>query len=157
GHATLTLNGLAFGAHTVSARYSGDGNFASSSSTSSISQDVRNGSSTTLTTSTSPSRFGQTVTFTATVTAVGASGTPTGTVTFAVDGTPQTPVAVDASGHATLSLKTLGVGAHTVSVHYNGDSTFAVSSGSLTQAVSKGSTRTLLRSSLKTALVGQKV
>ena len=68
--------------HTITASYSGDTNFTTSSG--SLLQTVNKASTTTtITNVTNPSVFGQSVTFTATVTAAGAGvGTPTGTVHF---------------------------------------------------------------------------
>jgi len=61
--ATLGTSALAVGSHTITATYSGDGNFAGSSAA--LTQTVKALTSTTLTSSLNPSPYGQAVTFTA--------------------------------------------------------------------------------------------
>src|SRR5262249_13019947 len=87
GKATYATSSLAAGNHTITVSYSGDPNFAGSTSTA-ITQTVNKASTTTtVPSSADPSVFGQTVTFTATVTPVApGAGTPTGNVSF-LDGT----------------------------------------------------------------------
>jgi len=149
GQASLSLSTLGVGSHTISASYSGDGTFSGSSDT--LSQQVNKaGTSMSVSSSANPSTAGQTVTFTATVRMTGSgAGTPTGTVQFSIDGSPfGSPVALNGSGQATSpGISTLSPGVHTVTASYSGDSTFAGSSGSLTQQVSKASTTTTLTSS----------
>jgi subtilase family serine protease len=90
---------------------------------------------TTLTTTTANVVQGTAITLTARVAAVATSAaTPTGTVQLLVDNVVNgSPVAL-ASGSATLTLATtaLTAGAHTVSVSYSGDTTFAGSKGNAT-------------------------
>src|SRR5207302_1294460 len=80
-----------------------------------------------------PSAFGQMVMFTATVTPNG-SGMPTGTVTF-FDGSTSigqgTLSTAGAVSTASFSTSRLAPGTHTISASYNGDTTFAGSSGTL--------------------------
>src|SRR5207253_5710489 len=98
--------------------------------------------------------YSRAVTFTAIVAPVApASGTPSGTVVFSVDGHDQATVSLDASGHASLTLKGLAVGTHTVSARYGGDAGFGGASAALSERVIIASTRATLRSSLRTALV----
>src|SRR5207248_2236343 len=80
GSATLSTSTLSVGSHTINVDYNGDGNFNTSSG--STSQTVgKSDTSTSVSSSGSPSKFGQSVTFTATVSAVSpGSGTPSGTV-----------------------------------------------------------------------------
>src|SRR5205823_7873592 len=121
------LSNLTQNAHTVFVKYSGDADYTKSQSTP-LTQNVEFVSATGLTALPTVSVFGQTVTFTAIVGPVPpATGLPTGMVTFIVDGKAQAPVTLDSSAQATLSLSNLGVGNHTVSAKYNGDSNFAVS------------------------------
>jgi hypothetical protein len=82
GRATLSISSLAVGKHTITATYSGSGNFvASRGSDSDYPQIIESfASATALTSSPNPSVSGQPVTFTAKVTSAG--GTPTGTVDF---------------------------------------------------------------------------
>ena len=84
-----------------------------------------------------PSVYGQSVTFTATVAAnPPGSGTPTGTVQFQIDGTNFGSAVTLVSGSATSSaITTLSAAAHTIQAIYSGDTTFATSTGTLTQTV----------------------
>jgi hypothetical protein len=92
-----------------------------------------------------PSAYGQNVTFTATVSNTDSGLVPTGSVTFTVDGAPGSPIALDGSGHATLTTSSLSVGPHTVSVAFNGSARFAAgSSGPLAQTVNPDATSTTL-------------
>jgi len=78
---------LAVGNHIVTAAYSGDGNYATSTGNLTGGQTVKpvlKSTSTVVGSSLNPSVYGQSVTFTATIT--GAGGTPTGTVQFKIDG-----------------------------------------------------------------------
>src|SRR5262249_3419729 len=90
--ASFSTSGLAVGTHTVSANYSGDGSFASSSGTLSGGQVVNKpapaATTVAVSSSTNPSVFGQSIVLTATVTVPSpGTGTPTGTVQFVIDGT----------------------------------------------------------------------
>jgi hypothetical protein len=83
--AQLSLSTLSPGSHTITAKYSGDGNFTASTS-SAVTQTVNQATTTTTVASNlNPATFGQSVTFTVTV-QPSVSGTPTGTVTL-LDGT----------------------------------------------------------------------
>jgi hypothetical protein len=84
GQATFTVPVLAGGNHTITATYSGDGNFNPSNGSFIESINLA-ATTTTLAASPNPSVAGQAVTFTATVS--GNGGTPTGAVTFFADGT----------------------------------------------------------------------
>src|SRR5207245_1508717 len=128
--ASFSIATLPAGGHTVTASYSGDGNFASRSATFRGGQVVNQAStSSALTSSTNASVFGQAATFTATIsiTAPGA-GTPSGTVQFLIDGgNVGSPVNVRTTGGvaiASFSIATLAVGSHTVTARYSGDDNF---------------------------------
>jgi large repetitive protein len=131
GKATLILTTLSSGNHQITAQYSGDPNFASSTS-STLTQTVNQASSkTTLTSSANPSKFGNKVAFTVMVSPVPpASGTPTGSVIFTIDGVNQ-PVVMLTNGQATTSSSSLSVGSHTISAKYSGDTNFGTSSSSV--------------------------
>ena len=103
--AHATQGGLVLPFGNVSAVYSGDADFATSSD-SSLYQTIDTApTATTVTSSADPSDYLQPVTFTAAVAASApGSGTPSGQVQFAVDGTPiGSPVNLDATGTATLT------------------------------------------------------
>ena len=113
--------------------------------------------STSLVSSLNPSNSGQSVTFTATVSS--GSGTPTGTVTFK-DGTTALGTVNLSGGQAQLSTSTLSVATHSITVTYNGTSTFSPStSAALSQTVNATitTTTTTLASSLNPSLSGQSV
>jgi hypothetical protein len=131
--ASLTISTLVAGTHNITAVYSGDKNFAGSTS-GPLNQAVSQANTAAaLSSTTSTSVSGQAVIFTATVGITGpGAGTPTGTVTFSVDGVAQAPVSLNASGQARISLAGLGVGTHGVSFTYSGDSNFLGSTSNST-------------------------
>jgi hypothetical protein len=143
--ASPTVSDLEPGAHTVTVVYSGDIHFVPAIT--SLTQDVdRIGTTTTLTASTTSPTYGQSVALTATVApADGALGAPGGTVSF-VDGSTTlatVPVAPGpgATGTASLTLGTLGGGAHSITAVYSGTSSFAAgSSAPATVTVAKRAT-----------------
>jgi uncharacterized repeat protein (TIGR01451 family) len=157
GVATMDTSALAVGPHTITAEYSGDGNFLTS--TGALDQTVNKASSTTvLTSSANPSVFGQPVTFTATVTAAApGAGTPGGSVRFLDNGTPMGAAVLLVGGVAMMTTATLSVGTHTITAEYSGDGNFLGSTGSLDQAVNKASSATTLTSSLNPSVYGQPV
>ena len=136
GQATLSTSALAAGSHSITAVYSGDATFATSTSavlTQTVNNSTKPATTATVASSLNPSATGQSVTFTATVTS--ASGTPTGTVTF-LDGTTSLGTGTLSTGHATLSTTTLAAGSHSITASYQGDATFAASTSTvLTQTV----------------------
>jgi RHS repeat-associated protein len=148
GVANFTTSSLALGAHTITAVYSGDTNFASTTSAAITHIEAPYSSSTAVTSSVNPAVWGQSITFTATVTS-GSSGTPSGTVTF-LDGTATLGTGnLDASAQAFYTSASLPVGSHTITAQYAGDTNFAGSTSSgLTQTVNQGATSTALSSSL---------
>jgi hypothetical protein len=139
GKATFKTNALAVGSDAITAVYSGDANFTTSTSAA-VTQKVNQASTTTtLASSVNPSTAGQSVTFTATITATSpGSGTPTGTVTFK-DGSTILGTATLSGGTASLSISTLSVGTHSITAVYGGDSNF------------KSSTSAILRQSVQNA------
>ncbi|MFF9511786.1 Ig-like domain repeat protein [Streptomyces sp. NPDC014724] len=147
--------------YTVTAAYSGNTDFAPSTTTGThaVAASV-SATATTVTAAPEASTSGQEVTFTASVAAVPpASGTPTGTVTFDF-GDGSTPVA------ATLSSGTAGVthtyataagSPYTVTAVYGGDADFAGSTGIETHGVSPAASTTALVTAPAAALTGQPV
>ena len=115
---------LAVGSHVVKATYNGDATHGSASGQ--VTQVVSKASTTTALVVT-----GDTLTATVAPVAPGV-GTPTGTVTFTVNGVAVGTGTV-ASGVATFTGA--GVGSNTVSATYNGDSSFATSTGNRTGVV----------------------
>ena len=111
--------------HTVEASYLGDSNFAPSTDTLALTSS-KVPTSTLLSASPSSSTYGQQVVLTATIstspTNVG-SLTPTGNVTFKDGGTTIGTAAV-AGGVATLNTTSLGVGTHSITATYAGNTNF---------------------------------
>ena len=132
GSATYTTSTLPVGWQTINAVYSGDNNCGTS--TGSLSQGVKLSSSVTLTSSANPSTYGQSVTFTAHVTATGA-GQATGQITFKSGKTSVGVVTLDSSGNATLTTSTLGVGTHSLTAYYGGNSLYMPSTSSVLNQV----------------------
>ena len=153
--ATLTnVTSLTIGSHAITAQYSGDSFFGSSTSPS-INQSVtKDNSNTLLTSSANPAVFGQTVTLTATVSASApGSGAPTGTVTFDDGSTPLTGGSesysvVGGNLVATYTTTSLSLTSHSIVAAYSGDTNFNSSnSTSLSQTVTKASTSAVVVSS----------
>jgi len=148
GVATLPINSLTGGPHTVFAQFDGSGTYAPSSTPTPVTGNVSKATpGVTLTTSGSPSNYSSTVTFTVSVTTAltGVPG-PTGSVTFldtfhGVTSTlTQTALTL---GAATYSTSSLNAGTHSISVQYSGDTNFNVGpTGSKNQIVNPAPTTT---------------
>jgi hypothetical protein len=133
GSASFTTSTLPAGTDYIKAVYSGDSNFAASTSKA-VSQVVSKATTTTaLTSSLNPSNVGQSVTFTATVTPQ-FSSTVKGSVTF-YDGTTAVKTVALSGGAAKFTTAALTSGSHTITATYNGSTSFTGSSASLTQTV----------------------
>jgi hypothetical protein len=146
GTATCTYSNLPAGTDTVTASYSGDANFATSSGI--VNQTVNKPTTTTtVTSSLNPSSLNQRVTFTATVTGQ-FGGTPTGTVTFTYGSTTLCNAVALSGGTASCAYSALPVGSDVVTAAYSGDANFAASSGAVSQTVHQASTTLTLISSL---------
>jgi hypothetical protein len=159
GKPTCATNALPVGATTITALYSGDANFAASSSAP-LTQTVNQGGTTTkVVSSLNPSSTGVTVTFTATVTATApATGTRTGTVAFDDGGVAIAGCAAQvlaAAGTATCATNALAAGTHTITAVYSGDGNFTTStSAPLTEKVLT-TTTTAVTSSANPSVFGQ--
>jgi hypothetical protein len=129
GVGTFTISTLSVSSHAITAKYNGDVNFSSSTS-SSLNQQVKK-ASTAVTAGPNSAIVNQPVTLTATVSTVSpGSGTPTGTVTFK-DTTTNTVLGTLTlqNGVATLSGVIFHTtGQHNISVTYNGDNNDLTSS-----------------------------
>jgi hypothetical protein len=140
GFAQFTVAGgaLVTGTHFITAKYTGDANFLSSTSASLAETVNAAPTSTLLTASANPSVTGHSVTFTATVSS-SVAGTQSGTVSFYFDGsiTPAGSAALSA-GTAQFSTSSLSVGNHTVVATFvSSNSNFqGSSSATLTQEIS---------------------
>ena len=159
GTATCSHAYTAPGSDSVSAAYSGDTNFASSASSTSVTigQDA---TSTSVSASPSPAVVGQAVTLTATVAPVApGAGTPTGTVSF-TDGGGTCSGPLSSSNPSTASCTTTyaaPVSDDTVTATYDGDANDAGSTGTASETVNQDGTTTTLASSPTSPIVGQQV
>src|SRR5262249_7320639 len=137
--------------HSIQVSYSGDASFLASSSPV-FSQTVNKAATSpivTLTSGSNPSSVGQPLTFTAVVNPQ-FTGSPTGQVTF-LDSfnnqlkiLPGSPVTLDGSAQASLTVASLAIGNHNISVVYSGDLNFDLSSSPvLPQVVKAPSSSTL--------------
>jgi len=124
--AQFTVTGASVGAHTYTAQYPADSNYAATPFGSVTFTVTTAPSTTTLVLSPNPIAAGNPLTLTATVTETGA--TPTGTVTF-YNGTTVVGTGVLASGIATLTLSNLTIGqACSLTATYAGGGNYAGSS-----------------------------
>ena len=156
GSAQFTTSSLAPGMHSLTANYSGNADFAASTS-SVLSETVNQIATTTsVASSANPASAGQSVTFTATIQA-GTGNSTTGTVTF-LDGSTTLGTAAVGSNSAQLTTSTLTAGSHSITAVYGGSTNFAGSTSAvLTQTINLISTTTTVASSVNPALAGQSV
>jgi Big-like domain-containing protein/VCBS repeat protein len=116
--ASFSTSALSAGTNSINAVYSGDANFATSTSPNLNQKVNKMASTTTLFSSANPSTSGQSVTFTATVTAI--SDTPTGTVTFK-NGAAKLGTGTLSGGTATFTTTALPSGTDAITAVYGGD------------------------------------
>jgi len=149
GSASFTTSNLTGGSHSLSAAYSGDTNYTSS--TSGLTQMVNPASTnTSLSVVPSPGTSGQTVTLTATVT----PGDATGTVTFK-DGASTLGASPVSGGSSTFPISTLAAGGHVLTAVYSGDTNYASStSPAFNETVASAGPRTITSLSPTTAAAG---
>jgi hypothetical protein len=157
GTASISAPLTAAGTHTITAKYSGDPNFAPSST--SLPQGVNPAATTTslvLSSGTNPSIYGQTLVFTASIKGQ-FGGQLTGTVAF-LDGSTTLGSVPLSSGSANFKVNTLTTGTHSITAVYSGDPNFTGStSAALSQTVNKATTTTTIAASPNPAALGQAV
>ena len=139
---TLTTTGLPYSttaqlSDSITAVYSGDANYNTSTSTAGIvkvNAGTKTATTSTLTATNTPLTYGTSTTFTDTLTF--SSGTaPTGAVTFYVDGVVYGVAQTITNNMASITVPSLSGGPHTVSAVYVGDTNFLGSTGTLTLTV----------------------
>ena len=156
--ATLNTSALTGGTHSITAVYSGDLNFATSTSTAVQQAVTQDDTYTNITSSVNPSTLGQSVTFTAAVSSdpplqVG----PTGDVTF-MDGTTVLATIALTNGTASYTTTSLTVGGHSITAVYDSDENYSGSTSPLlTQTVNKGGTTSAVVASVDPSVYGQNV
>ncbi len=163
--ATCDTSTLSVANHPISATYSGDTVFKTSSGALSGGQNVSQTNSTTVVTSgTNPSTFGQSVTFTATVDPTDGGGTvgffANGSNTAITGCASQSLALVSGSTYqATCITSSLPGGNDSISATYSGDTGFATSNGTLSggQTVNAADTTTSVGSSVSPSTFGQSV
>jgi hypothetical protein len=166
--ATCNTSDLPGGADTVTATFSGDGNYATSTTAHGVPQTVNLASTTTTISSgnPNPSVYGQSVAFTATITPSQTGALhPSGNVAFSSNNATLADcnsVAVSTLGGtttATCNTHDLTVGNDTVTATYSGDSDYSGSSTSngASQTVNQSQTTTVLGSSANPGSIGQPV
>jgi len=133
GVAVFQSSSLAAGIHSLTATYSGDGNFNGSNTFTPLTQTVNPAASqTALSSGPNPSRLGQSVTFSATVS--GPPGPLTGTVTFYAGAPLGSGLLL--GGVATYITDTLPIGVTVITATYGGNTDYLISTSSpLSQTV----------------------
>ncbi len=155
--ASLDTSSLVQGVHFVTATYSGDATYATSTTPMPVTVHVAEAPTTvTVDDASAQSVVGQTVVFTASITSP-ALGT-TGTVQFADGGDPIGSGAVS-GGQATFETSSLALGAHPITAIYEGDDNFVggSSSNTLMQTIGQAATSTGVTCAHDPGLVGQSI
>ena len=155
GSASFSTAALSIGTHTLTATYGGDANNSAATSAS-VTVVVRQANSNTLLiTSANPLTLGNALTLTATIT----SDSPNagGAVRFYDGATLLGTSAPGSNGAASLSPAGLGLGAHTLTAVYGGDTNHAGSTSSATTELVVTSTSATLTSNNNPAASGQNV
>jgi len=152
GTATFTISLSPAGTYALSATYNGDANYNPSTS-SSISQTAKNPTSVSVSTSPNPSTINGSVTIRASVSPSSASGQ----VTFFDGGNSLGTTGVSA-GSASIATSSLGVGTHSLTASYSGDSNnISSSSSTYSHTVNKNPTTTSLSTPPNPPTQGQPV
>jgi type II secretory pathway pseudopilin PulG len=162
--ATCGFTYNATGSHTITAQYTGNALYLTSTSTS-IAQTVNTAATSTVVASSAiTSVVGQSVTYTATVTATSpGTGNPAGIVTFkdggvAITGCTAQTLTGTSTDTATCGFTYNATGSHTITAQYTGNALYLTStSTSIAQTVNTAATSTVVASSAITSVVGQSV
>ena len=150
GAATFSTTVVAPGSHTITAAYSGDGNYNGASAT--VTEAVKATTTTSLSASSNAVTIGQSVQLTASITPAAA----TGTVQF-LDGSTVLGTSPVNGGTAAIPVS-LALGTHTITAIYGGDANDAGStSAAVAITVSKINASVALASSLNPPLWSQAV
>jgi len=160
GTAACATTSLPVGTSSITAAYSGDANYLTSTSAA-LSQIVNQAASATaVVSSLNPSTAGQPVTLTATINPVGPP-TPTGTVVFLSNGTAISgcsAIAVSSSRTAACATTQLVGGTDAITTVYSGDANYLASTSvTLLQVVNQAASSTTIASSLNPSTAGQSV
>jgi hypothetical protein len=135
GQATLTVNTIPVGTHSITATYGGNADYVGSASTAFTQTVNKAATKTAIASSLNPSKHGTAVTFTATV-SPNFGGAVTGTVTFKNGSTTLGTATVNSSNQAKFTTSTLSVGTHSITAAYSGNGNLTASTSSaLSQVV----------------------
>ena len=155
GVATLTLTTLAVGTYSITAQYSGNASFLSSTSTAASATVYSQATTTTLTAFPSPVAPGQILTLTATVQGNGSTA-PAGAINFMNGSTQLGTATLNSSGVATLATASLATGIHSLTAQYAGNATyFSSTSAVVSVTVSNQASTTSLTASPNPVTAGQ--
>lgn len=153
GSGVLTTTSLSFGAHSLTAVYSGDTNHTASHSAA-INEQIVEASNPSVVSSLNPSVAGLGVVFNARVAGVGTL-VPTGSVIFNDGAATLGTVQLDTAGAATFQSSTLAVGSHSITISYSGDRNYATAtSAPLIQTVQSANTQIELTAGVNPATYG---
>jgi pectin methylesterase-like acyl-CoA thioesterase len=155
GEAYFTSSALSVGTHNLTWTYSGDANFAGSTTSSAyVLTVIGTGTATTTAFSGTPAAitYGQSATVNVAVTAT--SGTATGSVTLTIDGAT-TQTATLSSGAASFTVPGLVAGSHTFSASYAGNATYSPSSTTATTSVAVGKASLIVQGTCTNRLFDQ--
>ncbi len=134
GHAAFNLSTLSAGSHSIVASYSGNANYAASSSAIMVEVVQSTATTTALTATTATTLSGQAAVFTVTVSST--TGIPSGNVMISDGAVGIGQVQLNAQGVATFSTATLAVGTHSLTAVYVGNGNYNPStSGALQHMV----------------------
>jgi hypothetical protein len=131
--AMLAVTSLSAGSHTITARYSGDANYATDTSAGLAVTVSQATSATAVTSSANPSFAGQSVTLTANVASNGP--TPTGNMVFTSGSTTLGTVALSGGSAAYTTTLLTSAGTQTITATYPGDANTQASSGTINQVI----------------------
>lgn len=141
GAASFNYTFQSGGTYLIQGSYSGSTDYLASTGTlkAAVSATPPAASTTTVTAASAKPGVGASDAFTIAVAPASGAGTPTGSVSISVDGAAAgSPLAL-VNGTATYTTSFTQTGQHTVSAAYNGDGSYAASTGSATVTVAPGS------------------
>jgi Bacterial Ig-like domain (group 3) len=154
GQASISYAATTLGSHKIEASYSGDANFITSLGVLTV-KAGKGVSTVTLGASANPALYGSAVTLTATVTdSEGAIAT--GPVVFKEGSTIYGTVNLT-NGSAQLTLSTLAIGTHKITVQYSGDTDDATATGTLSEVIQGLPTTTSVVTNTQPSFFGQNV
>ena len=158
GSASISTKTMAEGHDSITAVYSGDPTYATSTSAALAESVTPDATTTKISSSLNPASYGNAVTFTATVTSAVAGEIPSGSVSFLSGSIALGSATLNSSGVAAFTTSKLPEGASSISARYTGVTDFSASSSSvLSQTVTADQTTTKISSSLNPSIYGKAI